>query len=96
MQYTAYVHDEQVPVGILKLFRGAFDWIYESEKEEHTDNRGIYLARGKVSVTTRIWLCILVYFMRIIAYCYGPVEAICQALYIINYSAIRIVRRKHL
>jgi hypothetical protein len=40
----------QVPVGILKLFRGAFDWIYESEKEEHTDSRGIYLARGKVSV----------------------------------------------
>ncbi|KAG5189030.1 GMC oxidoreductase-domain-containing protein [Tribonema minus] len=38
----------KVPVGILRLFRSAFDWQYETEREEHAGDRGIYLARGKV------------------------------------------------
>lgn len=38
----------QVPAGFLRLFRSNFDWIFESEKEPHTEDRGIYIPRGKV------------------------------------------------
>jgi GMC oxidoreductase len=44
----------QIPVGILRLFRTAFDWQFESEREPHAGNRNIYIARGKVSTFSNI------------------------------------------
>lgn len=38
----------KMPAGIIKLFKTAVDWNFESEKEPSTNDREIYLCRGKM------------------------------------------------
>jgi choline dehydrogenase-like flavoprotein len=38
----------RMPAGILKLFRGKYDWQYETGGEKACHGRNIYLQRGKV------------------------------------------------
>jgi choline dehydrogenase-like flavoprotein len=38
----------KIPAGIIRLFKTKFDWDFQSEKEKTTNNREIYLCRGKV------------------------------------------------
>jgi len=38
----------RIPAGILRLFRSAFDWQYESKGEKACNGRNIFLQRGKV------------------------------------------------
>lgn len=38
----------KIPAGIIRLFKTKFDWDFQSEKESTTNNREIYLCRGKV------------------------------------------------
>lgn len=41
-----------LPAGVVKLFKSAIDWQYESAPEKALDGKEVYLIRGKVSSTT--------------------------------------------
>ena len=41
----------RIPAGILRLFRSAYDWQYESGGEKYCNGRNVFLQRGKVRKT---------------------------------------------
>jgi len=42
-----------MPAGVIRLFKSALDWKFESAPEQKLDGKEVYLIRGKVSTRTR-------------------------------------------